>query len=324
MLFLFDRTGAAIDLPGDGKLHGIGEVGWFDLLNPTDDEVAAVETATGVDLPSRDELRDIEPSSRLYIENDALFLTASIVYRADSQIAGLADTGFILSGDRLITIRHAEPRAFQIFTANMRRTCDFKGGGDILARLLETIVDRTAEVLENASRSVDDMTTSVFLVETENRPDRATRDLEAQLVEIAALQRLVAKARESLNSLSRVTAYMISQPQFAGIKANKEKCRSVNRDIKSLAEHAGFIAGNITFLLDACLGLISVQQNNVMKIFSVMAVLLMPATFIGSIYGMNFDRMPELHWTWGYPMALGAMVLSALVPFLYFRRKGWW
>ncbi|WP_158285780.1 magnesium transporter CorA family protein [Pseudohoeflea suaedae] len=324
MLFIYDKTGAAIDLPGDGQLHRIADIGWYDLFNPTDEESAAVEAATGIDLPSRDELSDIEPSSRLYIENDALFLTASLVYRVDSQIAGLADTGFILSRDSLITVRHAEPRAFKIFTTNMRRTCDFKGGGDILASLLETIVDRTAEVLENASRAVDDMTTSVFLVETQNRPDRATRDLEAQLVEIAALQRLVAKARESLNSLSRVTAYMASQPQFASVRANKEKCKSVNRDIKSLSEHAGFIAGNITFLLDACLGLISVQQNNVMKIFSVMAVLIMPATLIGSIYGMNFARIPELHWAYGYPMALGAMLLSGIVPYLWFRRKGWW
>jgi magnesium transporter len=324
MLFLYDKTGAAIDLPGDGKLRTAGDIGWYDLLNPTDEEVAAVETATGVDLPSRDELRDIEPSSRLYIEDGALFLTASLVYRVESQIAHLADTGFILSQDRLITLRHAEPRAFKIFTTNMCRTHGFKGGGDILASLLETVVDRTAEVLENASHAVDNMTTNIFLAETENRPDRATRDLEAQLIEIAALQRLLAKARESLNSLSRVTAYMIAQPQFASVKANKEKCRSVNRDIKSLSEHAGFIAANITFLLDACLGLISVQQNNVMKIFSVMAVVLLPPTFIGSIYGMNFDHMPELHWSWGYPMALTAMLLSGVIPFIWFRRKGWW
>lgn len=320
MLRIFDRKGNEITDRADAAC---GEPGWFDLLDPTPEEITRVEAATGTELPSRDELEDIEPSSRLYIENNAIYMTASLAYRAESHIPGLTDTGFILTGDKLVTIRHAEPKAFRIFTHHMLRSPEFNGGTDILLHLLEAIVERAAEVLEGASRDVDNMTTSVFHAEDEKRPDRATRNLEGRLIEISTLQRLVAKVRESLITLARVAAFLQSQRDFIATKPHKDKCRSISRDIASLAEHASFIASNINFVLDACLGLISVQQNNVMKIFSIAAVLLLPPTFIGAVYGMNFDHMPELHWRWGYPAALIAMVLSGVVPFLWFRKKGW-
>jgi len=324
MLRIFDRTGTEIIADAASSTTSASVPAWYDLLDPTTEEIQLVETALGIDLPSRDELEDIEPSSRLYIENDAIYLTASLSYRAESRIPGLTDTGFILVANKLVTVRHAEPRVFKAFVSHITKTTvTFDGAADILLHLLEAIVDRAAELLEGASRDVDNVTSIVFKDETDSRPNRATRDLEARLADVATLHRLVAKVRESLISLSRVTAFLQSQRAIVNTKSLKDKCRSVSRDISSLSEHAGFIANNITFLLDACLGLISVQQNSVMKIFSIFAVLLLPPTFIGAVYGMNFDFMPELHWKWGYPIAVCAMFISGVVPFLWFRKKGW-
>ena len=324
MLRVFDRSGREIVTLPEDPVSGWAEAAWFDLQSPTPEEEARVEAAIGAGLPTRDELRDIEPSSRLYTENGALYLTASLVCKSDTASPSLADVGFIVAGDKLVTVRYAEPRAFAIFTASLGRTHDCAGGADILSRLLETIVDRTAEILEHASRTTDEVTLRVFHTEVaERRPDRATRDLEATLSRIALLQRLVAKARESLMSLSRVSAYLNDQPAFRDDKAIRERVRSVARDVQSLSQHADFIAGNIIFLLDASLGLITVQQNTVMKIFSIAAVVLLPPTLIGSIYGMNFEHMPELATRWGYPAALVAMLLTAVLPFVWFRKKGW-
>lgn len=335
MLRIFDKTGAEIGPDPSGQQAAAGSTPipkpageilpvWYDLLNPTVEEIQFVETALTIQIPSRDELGDIEPSSRLYIENDAIYLTASLAYRIDSSLPGLTDTGFILVGGKLVTIRHAEPSVFKVFVNQFTKTtATFNGATDILLHLLEAIVDRAAEILEGASRDVDNVTTTVFHTEAESRPDRATRDLEARLSEVATLHRQVAKVRESLITLSRAIAFLQAQPNILDTKPLKDKCKSVARDIPSLAEHAGFIAANITFLLDACLGLISVQQNNVMKIFSIFAVILLPPTFIGSVYGMNFDFMPELHWKWGYLAVLSAMFISGVVPIMWFRKKGW-
>lgn len=324
MLRIFDHTGREISPIPDGPLAAITDAAWFDLEAPTQDEENRVEAAVGIDLPTKDELRDIEPSSRLYTEDGALFLTASLVYKSDTPSPDLTDVGFIVVKDRLVTVRYAEPRAFKIFTASIGRTKDCAGAADILSRLFETIVDRTAEILEQASKTTDDVTLQVFRTEeTERRPDHATRDLEKTLARIALSQRLVAKTRESMMSLSRVSGFVQTQPGFRDDKAVRERIRSVSRDLQSLSQHADFIAGNIIFLLDACLGLISVQQNTVMKVFSIAAVVLLPPTLIGSIYGMNFEHMPELAARWGYPAALVAMLLTAVLPFVWFRKKGW-
>lgn len=323
MIRMFDPTGSEI-FPGADGAPAAGEVvAWYDLENPTHEEELRVEAALGLEVPSRDELRDIEPSSRLYTENGALYLTLGVAYKSDTDFPDVTDVGFVLSADKLVSVRYADPRAFRLFTASLCRIRDGNGPRDILTRLLETIIDRTAEILEQASRTADGISAKVFSTGDDSHPDRATRDLEATLVEIAQLQRLVAKARESLMSLARVASFLQAQAEFRTDKTLKERCRSISRDAQSLSEHANFISGNIIFLLDASLGLISVQQNTIIKIFSIAAVVLLPPTFIATIYGMNFHDMPELGWAYGYPIALGAMVVAAVVPYLWFRRKGW-
>lgn len=299
------------------------DIVWIDLVEPSKAEDLMMEKLLGISIPTRDDLKDIEPSSRLYTENDAVFMTASLVYRSDTEIPGLTDVGFILSGGRLVTIRYAEPRAFGLFKAGMHRIpggC--RNGAVLLTRLLETIADRTAEILEQAVDKIDGLSIEVFGDKAAARR-RPPHFLEARLRDVAGHHRLVAKTRDSLASLSRLLTFVYTVPAVQEDKDTRELCRSISRDIQSLSEHAAFISGNITFLLDASLGLINVEQNAIIKIFSIASVVLLPPTLVASIYGMNFRVMPELEWQLGYPWALAAMVISAVIPFFFFRWKGW-
>ncbi|KOF15968.1 magnesium transporter [Ensifer adhaerens] len=299
------------------------DIVWVDLVEPSKAEDLMMEKLLGISIPTRDDLKDIEPSSRLYTEADAVFMTASLVYRSETDIPDLTDVAFILHGGRLVTIRYAEPRAFALFKAAMHRIPGGCPNGVVmLTRLLETIADRTAEILEQAVGKIDDLSLQVFgeKAVVKRRPPHF---LEARLRDVAGHHRLVAKTRDSLSSLSRLLTFVYTVPDVQADKDSRELCRSISRDIQTLSEHASFISGNITFLLDASLGLINVEQNAIIKIFSIAAVVLLPPTLVASVYGMNFRVMPELEWQFGYPWALAAMVISAVIPFFFFRWKGW-
>ena len=296
---------------------------WIDLIKPSREEEHFVEGRIGIQLPTPDELKDIEPSSRLYVENEAIYMTASLLYRADSTYPLLTDIAFILFRGRLITIRYAEPKAFELFSASLLRLngqCDT--GAKLLGHLLETIVDRTAEILETLAARLDALSITVF-VNRKAAKRRPPRFLEDKLLDIASHHQLVSKVRDSLVSLSRLVIFLQSQPVVRREEEAAELLSLVARDLQSLGEHAAFVANNITFMLDASLGLINVEQNAIIKIFSIASVVFLPPTLVASIYGMNFEFMPELGWNFGYPMALFAMLLSAIIPFLFFRWKGW-
>lgn len=297
---------------------------WIDLDSPNADEDRAVELCLGIDLPTREEMRDIEPSSRLYQEDGATFMTTALVYHAETDTPELTNVGFVLKHNRLVTVRYAEPRAFRLFTAHAEREKSILPGGTvILVRLLETIVDRTAEILEGASAQVDSISREVFQQRQDARKRRSGRELEAAMTQIALRQNLTAKVRESLVSLGRMVSFLMVAPEVSQDRELREHLKSVSRDISSLTDHASFLMSNINFLLEASLGLVNIEQNQIIKIFSVVAVIFLPPTLVASSYGMNFRYMPELDWLFGYPMALVMMVISALIPYLWFKHKGW-
>lgn len=296
---------------------------WIDLVKPTLGEEHLVERLIGIPLPTPEELKDIEPSSRLYVEHEAIYMTASLIYRTDSTYPLLTDVAFILHRGRLITIRYAEPKSFALFSASLLRLngqCDT--GAKLFGHLLETIVDRTAEILETLAARLDALSITVF-VNRKAAKRRPPRFLEDKLLDIAGHHQMVSKLRDSLVSLSRLVIFLQEQPVVRREEDAAELYIIVARDIQSLGEHAAFVANNITFMLDASLGLINVEQNAIIKIFSIASVVFLPPTLVASIYGMNFQFMPELAWNFGYPMALFAMLLSAIIPFLFFRWKGW-
>ncbi|MGV2127516.1 magnesium transporter CorA family protein [Agrobacterium vitis] len=310
-------------LPSDAPAVLDKDVLWLDLLNPDRTEEALAERLLGLPLPTRDDLKDIEPSSRLYMDDHGVYMTASLICKAESDLPHLADVAFILGGGRLVTVRYAEPRAFGLFTAALSRNqAHCTSNAVMLARLLETVVDRTAEILEIAGMRVDALSGDVF-VDRSRTKRRAARFLEDRLFDIASHHRLVSKTRDSLASLSRLSSFLLSVEPVKSNAQARDLCQVVAHDIQSLSEHAGFIASNISFMLDASLGLINVEQNSIIKIFSIASVVFLPPTLVASIYGMNFQVMPELTWLLGYPFALIVMVLSAIIPFLFFRSKGW-
>jgi magnesium transporter len=296
---------------------------WIDLVSPTREEDAKVERFLGIEVPTREDQADIEPSEILYAEHGARYLTARLLCRADEADPILTGVTFILKGSTLITVRYEQPRAFQMFAHRVSRVSGLgKSGEEVLAGLLETILDRSADILQLAGERVDRLSHTIFAANTD--PGRRNTEYQNQLRELGQTGDLISKQRESLVSIERMLLFVTATYRAAKVdKELRDQMRTVLRDLQSLEEHATFQANKIQFLLDATLGLVNLEQNNIIKLFSVMAVVFMPPTLIASIYGMNFKNIPELEWRTGYPLALLLMIFAAVMPYFFFRWKRW-
>jgi magnesium transporter len=296
---------------------------WIDALNPEADEIKFIEKQFGLQLPTKEEMYAIELSNRLYQENNAFFMTISVISNADTNNPLLQPISFILKQDVLITIRYIEPHPFREFiSAKDKISCENLDGKDVLMSLLENIVNRVSDILEMRGHEIDDLSKKVFRPTKLTVKGRQSTNFEIILKKIGSNGDIISKSRESLATLSRMVSY---------IRNNKLKLESeetarielLDIDIRSLSDHATFINNKINFLLDATLGMISIQQNNIIKIFTVATMVFLPPTLIASIYGMNFSHIPELNWKFGYLFALILMLFSAYIPFKYFKKKGW-
>jgi magnesium transporter len=298
---------------------------WIDLLNPTKDEDLSVEQALSISVPTREEMSEIEASSRLYQEGGAQYMTAVVLHQPDPPFEPPVATPitFILAGSRLVTVRYAEPRAFSIFIGRaQKKDAACMSGVAVLVGLLEAIIDREADRVERIQGEVDKLSQAIFA----GRGTHQTRTLQfdAAIRMIGREGELTSRSRETMLTLDRLTTYLGHVMGERGDeKPLKGRVKTASRDVRSLADHIGYLSAKITFLLDATLGMINNEQNSIIKIFSVLAVALMPPTLVGTVYGMNFKHIPELEWMWGYPFALAVMVFSALLPWVYFKRKGW-
>ncbi|MBI2799646.1 MAG: magnesium transporter CorA family protein [Gammaproteobacteria bacterium] len=296
---------------------------WIDLLDPTLDEEQHVEGLLGLDLPTREEMRVLEDSHRLFEATGAVYLTATVMVNSDSEYPRTDELTFVLAKRCLVTVRYAEPKAIALFaTRNAQPPLAVVSGERALLGLLETLVERIAENIDAASRSLDDMVHRVLSPDPERPPERL--DYAAMLRSLERQQILIARARASLNSLNRVLNF-INRPalEFELTKSFRPRAMTMLHDIQSLVDHTSFLANNISFELAAILGMINIEQNGIIKIFSVAAVVFMPPTLVASIYGMNFRFMPELGLPFGYPWALVAMLASAAGTYGFFRRRGW-
>jgi len=300
---------------------------WLDLLDPTPEEEDYYEAQLDIELPLREELRSIEPSSRLYKENGAVYLAATVVHSAESEHPRAEGMAFILKGHLLITIRYSDPRSFTVFSDYLSAHYqDYKDGPAILCGLLEAVVERGAEVLEKVNIESDTISRLIFsesAIEDYKRIHKTSRENHNLILhKVAVCQDLTAKVRESLVSIGRLTRYtgLIERVQGRHLE---EQLRSIDKDVISLTDQASYMSNNVSFLLNAALGMINAEQNSIIKFFSVVAVVFLPPTLIASIYGMNFTHMPELHTHFGYPIALFLMFLSAVGPYIYFKVKRW-
>jgi magnesium transporter len=309
--------------PQAGKPKITEEAVWLDLLDPTPEEEGQAEKALQLNVPTHEEQQEIEVSSRLYQENGAQFMTATLILHSEQSEIKTTPVTFILTGHRLVTVRYAEPRAFAIYAERCNRSeADLRNGAVVLTGLLETIIDRLADFIERVQAEVDSLSHSVF--EVKGGSVTRQRRFDVLLKSIGREGEVTSKARESAHSLGRLLTYFAHtvQERKEG-KALQSRIRTAARDVNSLTDHVSFLSSKIIFLLDATLGMINIQQADIIKIFSVAAVVFLPPTLIASIYGMNFRNMPELDWWLGYPLAIGLMVVCAVLPYLYFKRRGW-
>jgi magnesium transporter len=296
---------------------------WIDLIEPTAEEDALIERLLGIDIPNREDMEEIEVSSRLYSENGAVFMTVLLPANTETERHAIKPVAFILNGTRLVTVRYHQPRAFDTFAARAQKVdLGCMSGLTVLTALLDAVIDRIADILERAAQDVEAISREVFAEKTTKL--RRSKDFHAILRGIGRKADLVSGIRDSLATLQRMLGFL--GHVTARDKTDKEAravTKTLVRDTTSLIDHAQFLSQKITFLLDATLGMISIEQNGIIKIFSVAAVIFLPPTLVASIYGMNFEHMPELQWLWGYPYAIGLMIVSAIVPYLFFKNRGW-
>jgi len=298
--------------------HVPADAVWIDLVNPSRDEERHIEQDLDLELPTREDMAEIETSSRLYREGQATYLTVEVITGAGVETPRLEPVTFVLVRDRLITIRYAEPRAIGLFENQLaERSGLCEGGETVFLGLLDAIVDRIADILEAASNQVETLSPNIF-----ERPRRTAR-FEVILGRLGRWQGVTAKARNSLISLSRLLVYASVSPHIAEGEEKAVRIRSLQRDVRSLTDHAGHLSGDVTFLLNATLGMISIEQNSIIKIFSIAAVIFLPPTLVASYFGMNFKFMGEFDLPWGEFLAVGLMVVSVLAPLAWFRRKNW-
>jgi len=293
---------------------------WVDLINPTREEESSVQKWMDVEVPTRDEMQEIETSSRLYTEdNGALVMTMAVLDRPTSDEPEAPSVTFILVNNKLVTVRYVEPVPFNQFIGRIKRQPSLALSGDqALLGLLEQVSDYLADILEGATFDLEGLSRNIF---------KSTKDGEENTNFSEAINRighvgdLATKAKGSLLNLTRLLLFLAAHSNFD--KEVKGRIKTLMQDANSLDEHARFLSAKVSFVLDATLGLINLEQNNIIKMFSVAAVAFLPPTLIASIYGMNFKFLPELGWTYGYPFALLLMVLSAAVPLWFFWRKNW-
>lgn len=322
-VFLPDHPTPLIEIDAASGVLPAGAM-WIDMLSPTKDEETFIETATGIQVPTPDEMDEIETSSRLYAEDGAVYMTATLATGIMREAAESHAVSFILTPRHLITVRYAAVMSFDRFAGHAERTpilCETPAMA--LVHLLDAVVDRLADSIEHIGREVDAISRQAFKRARQSGGSQRLSNLALQslLVRLGSAQDALSKARDSAVSLSRALGYLTyAAPREANLGPH---IKSLTRDIASLTDHATYMASNMTFLLDAALGLISIEQNAVLKIFSVGAIVFMPPTLIAGIYGMNFEKMPELQWQLGYPWALGLMIASAILPYVFFRWRGW-
>lgn len=323
MLFAYRPNGTSLERhvvePGQPVPEGTV---WFDLISPSGFEDKIVEQALGIAIPTREEMQEIEISSRLYREAGVRYMTAALLCLSDTPHPIISPVTFILSAGHLVTVRYAEPRPFAIVGLKLGRLCPVGINGEmVLMQLLDAIIDRAADILEKISAEVDRVSRDVFEPNGESAGGTPYKNV---LIAIGRQGDLTSKARESLVSMGRLVLFLANEADdLRWPKDERAQLKVMQRDVQSLSDHASYMSNKVTFLLNAMLGVVGLQQNNVIKIFSVVAVVLMPPTLVASIYGMNFKHMPELDWTFGYPIAIVLMVVAAVLPYMFFKWKRW-
>ncbi|MEO8183816.1 MAG: magnesium transporter CorA family protein [Deltaproteobacteria bacterium] len=307
---------------------------WIDLLVPSDEERQQVEQATKLRLPTPDSIQEIEHSSRAFVDGRALYLSTPVLQGTDCLNDALVPVGFVLSPERLVTLRFASIVAFDRAAAEgapSEQAASSDGPhadrdpSEAFLKVLEVIVDLTADTLEHANAELERISTSAFRSERPraHEPARASRTLHEALRKLGRMANGISRIRDTLLGVGRIVTFILDAGEQHRPATAVPRLEAIRADIASLNDYQHHLSGKIQFLLDATLGFINIQQNDIVKALTIVSVVGVPPVLIAGIYGMNFKRMPELSWALGYPYALALIVLSALLPILWFKWRDW-
>jgi magnesium transporter len=298
---------------------------WIDLLEPTPDERTRVSSETGLTLPTEDDINEIESSSRLANRDGVLYLSLPLVSQPETEPRSVS-VGFVLSPDRLITLRFAESRVFDRFAATLPDdTASVHGGAYIFVALLEAIVDRQADALEHVRSELETISHRIFCGDMVAASGRKREDamLRETLITLGRLGDLISHIRDSQVGASRIVPYVETTAEDWLPHELRPRLHTLRDDIASLNDFDTHLNDKLQFLLDATLGFINIAQNNVMKVLTVASVVGIPPVLIAGIYGMNFKFMPEYDWSWGYPYGLGMILLTSIITLGLFKWRDW-
>jgi magnesium transporter len=298
---------------------------WVDLLNPTPEESARVTAEYGIQVPSRESLQEIESSSRLRVEGPVLYVSMPLAIHYDAASFAPVPLGFILSAQLLATVRYSEVHAFVQVQARIGKDPPM-GSAAVFTALIDDMVDFSADMLEKLSSDLAAVSSQAFGGHSVSTPrdKQFTRTLRESLHAVGIAGDHLSRIRESLVGLQRIVGFVCDMAADWLAPELKIRLKTEHQDLASLVDFEVHLSGKTQFLLDAILGFINTEQNDIFKVLTIVSVVGIPPTLIASIYGMNFHSMPELGWRWGYPYGLALIALSIILPILWFKRRGWW
>ena len=294
---------------------------WIDLLDPTDDERARVERATKLRLPTKAAIEEIESSSRVFIEGGAFYLSTPVLESSDCMTGAVTAIGFVLSPAQLVTLRFRRVAAFDAVAASYS-SVTAPSASDAFLKILENVVDYTADALEHASAELERISHAAFHADGAP-PAKASQALRGALRQLGRMGDGISHIRDALLGLGRIAAFVHEHGHETHAAADAVRLKAIRADIASLNDYQVHLSGKVQFLLDATLGFINIEQNDIVKTLTVVSVVGVPPVLIAGIYGMNFKNIPEFNWWFGYPYALVLIVVSALLPIAWFKWRGW-
>ena len=299
---------------------------WVDLMDPTAEEKAAVEAICRFTIPSREELSEIESSSRISEDDGILYLSMPTISSAANVDDPPSPLGFVLSKDHLVTIRYTPLRSFEAVAAKFSKIDAPRTAVEAFASLADEMVELCADKLEEISAQLDEISRTIFPKHRKGRKRLVVQSndaLRGVLIDVGNLGERSSRARDILLGLQRIVPFAASPHRAWVPQPTREHLQTVSTDLVSLTDYEEHLAGKVQFLLDAVLGLINTKQNDIFTVLTVVSVVGIPPTLVASIYGMNFKNMPELSWAWGYQWGLALVALSTIVPILWFKWRGW-
>lgn len=299
----------------DENSEALNDAIWIDLLEPTAEEREMLQEGLGQSLASYLELEDIEASARFFEDEDGLHLHSFFYCEDEDDYADIATVAFTLRDGRLFSLRDRELPAFRLYRMRSRTQKLLECNAyELLLDLFETKIEQLADVIETVYSDLEKLSRIILEGKQGEAFDQALATLTEQ-------EDVSSKVRLCLMDTQRALSFLVRKTRLP--TSQLEQAREVLRDIESLQPHNESLFQKVNFLMQAAMGFMNIEQNRIMKIFSVASLIFLPPTLVSSTYGMNFANMPELTWKFGYPFALTLMVLAALFPFLYFKRKGW-